>query len=33
MGPLRNIQAWYDAWDIKPGDKLYIPPEQRVNIW
>ena len=33
MGPVRNIQAWYDAWGVGPGDKLYIPPEQRVNIW
>lgn len=33
MGPMRNMQAWYDAWNIKPGDKLYIPPDQRVNIW
>ena len=28
-----NVDAWYAAFDIKPGDKLYRPPEQRVRIW
>jgi hypothetical protein len=32
-GPLRNIDAWYDAYAVKPGDRLYLPPEQRVRIW
>ena len=32
-GVVRNIDAWYDAFGIKPGDKLYLPPEQRVKIW
>ncbi|MGE5565716.1 MAG: M13 family metallopeptidase [Parcubacteria group bacterium] len=32
-GPVRNIDAWYTAFDVKPGDKLYIPPEKRVKIW
>jgi putative endopeptidase len=32
-GPLRNIDAWYDAYGVKPGDRLYLPPEQRVRIW
>jgi predicted metalloendopeptidase len=31
--PVRNIDAWYAAFDVKPGDKLYLPPEQRVKIW
>jgi putative endopeptidase len=31
--PLRNLDAWYKAFDIKPGDPLYIPPEERVRIW
>ncbi|WP_243406032.1 M13-type metalloendopeptidase [Sphingosinicella sp. YJ22] len=31
--PLRNIDAWYRAFDIQPSDPLYIPPEQRVRIW
>jgi predicted metalloendopeptidase len=25
--------AWYQAFDIKPGDKLYLSPDQRVTIW
>jgi putative endopeptidase len=32
-GPMRNIDAWYDAWGVKPGDKLYLKPEDRVHIW
>jgi putative endopeptidase len=32
-GVVRNVDAWYQAFDIKPGDKLYLPPEQRVRIW
>jgi putative endopeptidase len=32
-GVVRNVDAWYDAFGVKPGDKLYLPPEQRVRIW
>ena len=32
-GPLRNVEAWYQAFGIKAGDKLYIAPEQRAKIW
>jgi putative endopeptidase len=32
-GPLRNVDAWYDAWGVKPGDQLYLKPEDRVRIW
>ena len=32
-GPLPNIDAWYTAFDVHPGDKLYIKPEDRVSIW
>jgi putative endopeptidase len=32
-GVVRNVDAWYAAFDIQPGDKLYLPPEQRVRIW
>jgi len=32
-GVVRNMDAWYDAFDVKPGDKLYLPPEQRVKLW
>lgn len=30
---VRNLDAWYQAFDVKPGDKLYLPPDQRVRIW
>ena len=33
VAPLRNIDAWYDVWGIKPGDKQYISPGERVRIW
>ena len=32
-GVVRNVDAWYKAFDVQPGDKLYLPPEQRVHIW
>jgi putative endopeptidase len=30
---VRNVDAWYKAFGIKPGDKLYLAPEDRVSIW
>ncbi len=30
---VRNIDAWYAAFNAKPGQKMYLPPEQRVRIW
>jgi putative endopeptidase len=30
---VRNIDAWYAAFDVKPDEKLYLAPEQRVKIW
>ena len=30
---VRNLDAWYDAFGVKEGDELYLPPEQRVRIW
>jgi len=32
-GPLPNIDDWYAAFNVQPGDKLYIPPAERVRIW
>ncbi|MBI3676007.1 MAG: M13 family metallopeptidase [Proteobacteria bacterium] len=32
-GPMRNIDAWYAAFGVKPGDKLYIEPSKRVRLW
>jgi putative endopeptidase len=33
VGPTRNIDAWYKAFDVKPGDKYYLAPDQRVHLW
>jgi len=33
LGPTRNIDAWYEAFGVKPGDAMYLPPDQRVRIW
>ncbi len=30
---VRNLDAWYKAFDVQPGDKLYLPPDQRVKVW
>ncbi len=30
---VRNVDAWYDAFDVEPGDALYLPPEERVKLW
>jgi putative endopeptidase len=32
-GTLRNIDEWYAAFDVKPGQKLYLKPEERVRVW
>ncbi|MDI1327838.1 MAG: peptidase M13 [Brevundimonas sp.] len=33
IGPVRNIDAWYEAFDVQPGSKYYLAPEDRVRIW
>jgi putative endopeptidase len=33
IGPLRNLDEWYQAFGITPDSKFYIPPEKRVRIW
>ncbi len=33
VGPLVNMDAWYKAFNIQPGDKLYRKPEDRIKIW
>jgi putative endopeptidase len=30
---VRNLDAWYDAFGVKPGDALYLAPADRVRIW
>jgi putative endopeptidase len=32
-GIVRNVDAWYAAFGVKPGDKLYLAPADRVHIW
>ena len=32
-GALRHIGAWYDAFDVKEGDPMFLPAEERVSIW
>jgi putative endopeptidase len=32
-GIVRNVDAWYTAFNVKPGDKLYLAPKDRVKIW
>ncbi|MEG3123721.1 M13 family metallopeptidase [Sphingomonas sp. GB1N7] len=32
-GIVRNVDAWYAAFGVKPGDKLYLAPAERVHIW
>ena len=31
--PLQNVDAFYQAFDIKEGDKLFVKPEDRIKIW
>ena len=32
-GIVRNFDPWYKAFNVQPGDKLYLPPDQRVHVW
>ena len=32
-GPLRNFDPWYEAFDVQPGDAMFVPSEERVRIW
>jgi putative endopeptidase len=33
IGPTRNQDEWYAAFGAGPGDKYYLPPEERVHLW
>ncbi|MBN8553143.1 MAG: peptidase M13 [Caulobacterales bacterium] len=33
IGPLRNIDAWYEAFGVTPGNAYYLAPEDRVRLW
>jgi predicted metalloendopeptidase len=30
---VRNIDAWYVAFNVKPGQKMYLAPDKRVRVW
>jgi len=33
IGPTRNMDEWYAAFGVKPGDAYFVNPDQRVHIW
>jgi putative endopeptidase len=33
IGATRNLDDWYNAFEVKPIDKYYLPPDQRVRLW
>ena len=33
VSTVRNLDAWYDAFDVRPGQALYLEPAKRVRIW
>ncbi len=33
IATVRNIDAWYEAFDVQPGQRLYLEPKARVRIW
>jgi predicted metalloendopeptidase len=32
-GAVQNVDSWYEAFNVKPGDKLYVAPDKRIRIW
>lgn len=32
-GPVVNMDSWYEAFSIQPGDKMYVAPDKRTRIW
>jgi putative endopeptidase len=33
IATVRNLDAWYEAFDVRPGHRLYLEPKQRVRVW
>jgi putative endopeptidase len=33
MDTVRNLDAWYEAFDVVPGNRLYVEPRARVRVW
>ena len=32
-GMVRNVDLWYDLYNVEPSNKLYLSPEKRTRIW
>jgi predicted metalloendopeptidase len=32
-GVLSNVPGFYEAYDVKPDDQMYLPPDKRIKIW
>jgi putative endopeptidase len=32
-GALPHVDMWYEAFGVKPGDKMFIPKEMRLDLW
>jgi predicted metalloendopeptidase len=30
---VRNLDSWYDAFQVKPGEALYLAPKDRIRLW
>jgi putative endopeptidase len=30
---VRNLDAWYAAFAVSPGQKMFLPPDKRVRVW
>jgi predicted metalloendopeptidase len=33
VNTVRNLDAWYDAFDVRPGQRLYLEPGARLRVW
>ncbi len=33
VATVRNLDAWYEAFDVRPGHRLYLEPQARVKVW
>jgi predicted metalloendopeptidase len=33
VATVRNLDPWYDAFDVKPGERMYLAPADRIRIW
>jgi putative endopeptidase len=33
IATVRNLDAWYEAFDVTPGQRLYLEPRARVRVW